>query len=441
MKSPVSGRVTALVLAVIAAAAVGGCVKNPATHQRHARLLSPEAEKKIGEQTKKQILEQYHVIGSTQVSAYVGRVGQRLAQVSDRPTVDYDFTVLDSDLINAFAAPGGFVFVTRGLLDAVNDESELAMVLGHEIAHVAAMHGVQMIQKEMGQNALTILGTIGAALVAGPEAMLMVANSASLFSSLYLLGYSRDKELEADNLGLQYLLRAGYDPAASLRFLQQLQKMGDDEARGWDLYFRTHPQTSERISLIKRLIGEESENRAETNPAEFQEIKALLPRVDERERGRIAGTSYINKFHGLSLAVPSNWSLGFMHPQALVSFQVTNGDGEGRLQVVAVSSITSTPETLAHRFTKDAGFQELNGREVLYQAGYGFLGRYAGVSPAGKLLDIRLFATVRKGRGYIIMAGVEPEKADSYALDLEQIVRSLRFDDDGMRAVAGGTGR
>src|SRR4029079_4547742 len=112
---------------------------------------------------------------------------------------------------------------------------ELAMVVGHEIGHVAAMHGVQMIQKEMGQNALSILGTIGAALVAGPEAMMMMANTANLFSSLYLLGYSREKELEADNLGLQYLMRAGYDPHASLRFLKKLESSEDKDMQGWDL--------------------------------------------------------------------------------------------------------------------------------------------------------------------------------------------------------------
>lgn len=414
-----------------------GCVRNPATHKRNTRLISAEAEKRIGIETKRQILEEYRVVQSTHVTAYVAQVGNRLAQVSDRPTVDYDFTVLDSEIVNAFAAPGGYVFVTRGLLDAVEDEAELAMVLGHEIAHVAALHGVQMIQKEMGQNALTILGTIGAALVAGPEAMLMVANSANLFSSLYLLGYSRDKELEADNLGLQYLLRAGYDPRASLRFLEKLQSLDKDEANGWDLYFRTHPQTSERIAIIKRMIGEEKENTDQTVAPEFQRMKALLPRVTDQERGKILGQEYINPFHSLSVTVPKNWSMGFYHPQALVTFQVINGDGEGRVQTTILSSATATAENLAYRFAKDSGFQDLGGRNALYQAGYGYLGHYGGVSPGGKILDIRLFATIRRGRGYIVMAGVNPEKADSYALDLEQILRSFHFTDGGMNEVGG----
>lgn len=412
---------------LISAALGFSCIRNPATHRRHARLLSPEAERRIGETTKEKILEHYKVLKSTTVSAYVSRVGERLAQVSDRPTVDYDFTVLDNDLINAFAAPGGFIFVTRGLLEQMNDEAELAMVLGHEIAHVAALHGVQMIQKEMGQNALTVLGTIGAALVAGPEAMLMVANTADLFSSLYLLGYSRDKELEADNLGLQYLLRAGYDPQASLRFLKTLHEMDKEEAHGWDLYFRTHPQTSERIAIIEGMVGRVEQDKERSKIAEYTHIKSHLPKMDPEQRGAIKGQDYRNPAFEVKLNVPTNWNLGFFHPQSLVSFSSNDNVGEGRLQVVELSSTTLTADALAFSFAKDVGFQQMHGREVLNQAGYGYLGRYAGLSPSGKLLDIRLFAIIRKGRGFIIFCGVPPDKSDSYSLDLEQILRSLRF--------------
>lgn len=403
-----------------------GCIRNPATHKVHARLLSPEAERKIGVETKKKILEEYRVLASTTVTSYVDRVGQRLAQVSDRPTVDYDFTVLDNDLVNAFAVPGGFVFVTRGLLEQVNDESELAMVLGHEISHVAALHGIQMIQKEMGQNALTVLGTIGVALTAGPEAMLMVANTANLFSSLYLLGYSREKELEADNLGLQYLLRAGYDPRGALRFLKKLNEMDNESAKGWDLYFRTHPPTKERIAIIESMIGRESD-KLRPHEDEYSKIKSFLPKVEESERGNISGLIYLNPPHDLTFSVPSNWILGYFNPQALISFHTLNNDGEGRIQTVELSSITITAENLAYHFAKDAGYQLEGGRDVLYQAGYGYLGHYLGISAGGKLLDIRLFATIRRGRGYILMCGAPPEKADSYALDLESILRALKF--------------
>lgn len=404
-----------------------GCIRNPATHKVHTRLLSPQAEKKIGIEAKRNILEEYEVLKSTTVTTYVNRVGQRLAQVCDRPTVDYDFTVLDNDLINAFAVPGGFIFVTRGLLESVNDESELAMVLGHEIAHVAALHGVQMIQKEMGQNALTVLGTIGAALTMGPEAMVMISNTANLFSSLYMLGYSRDRELEADNLGLQYMLRAGYDPQGALRFLKVLAAMDSEEAKGWDLYFRTHPSTQQRIDIIESMVGRPMTEIKPHIESSYQSIKSQLPKVDKERQGEISGLNYSNTFHEIHFNVPSNWMMGFFQPQALVSFRTINNEGEGRIQTVDLSSMTVTAENVAYKFAKNAGFQPQGGRNVLYPAGYGYLGRYYGVSPSGQMLDIRLFATLRRGRGYVLVAGAPPDKADSYALDLEKILRALRF--------------
>ncbi|OVE77409.1 hypothetical protein BVX98_02575 [bacterium F11] len=407
---------------------ISACIRNPATRKVHTRLLSYEAERRIGKDTKKKILEQYPLFDNKKVTDYVAKIGQDIATLSDRPTVDYEFLVLDSDLINAFAAPGGFIFVTRGLLENIQDEAELAMVLGHEVAHVAALHGVQMIQKEMGQNALTVLGTIGAALVAGPEAMIMINKTGTLFSALYLLGYSREKELEADNLGLQYMLRADYDPRGSLRFLNELQKEDDKKLEGWDLYFRTHPNTVERIDIIQHMIGEELIKDKKIHQKEFQAIKALLPKVDERERGKIKKNIYQNKAHELLLTIPDNWSFSQIHPQSLVSFQTQDHKGQGRLQVIVPSSGTHSAEGVALNFAKQRGFHPLNGRDVLYRAGYGYLGRFIGYSPRGRPLDYRMFVTLRRGKGYILLCGAPPEKAESYILDLEQILRGLEFD-------------
>lgn len=407
---------------------VSGCVRNPATRKVHAKLLSYESERKIGEETKKKILEQYQVLNSTTVAAYVSKVGQKLANVSDRPTVDFDFTVLDSDLVNAFAAPGGFIFVTRGLMEDMEDESELAMVLGHEIAHVTALHGVQIIQKEMGQNALTILGSIGAAIALGPEALILVSNTASLFSSLYLLGYSRDKELEADNLGLQYLLRAGYDPTASVRFLKKLEHEGQTKVAGWDLYFRTHPQTSERISIINNMVGTDKKvDDAKTGREAYEKILEYLPKVDAAERGTIKDHKYTNEFHRLSIVVPSNWELGFFQHQSLISFRTNDNKAEGRLQVVRMGTTTPKAPDLASSYAKSFGYEFVTGREVLYQAGYGYLGQYRGISARGEPMDIRIFMTVRRNRGYALVIMAPYTNLPQYFLDLEHIMREFKF--------------
>lgn len=417
---------TLLLCSFVALILMTGCFRNPATRKVHTRLLSNEAERRIGEETKNKLLEQYRILESTTVTSYVNEIGQKLAKVCDRPTVDYEFIVLDHDLINAFAAPGGFIFVTRGLLENISDEGELAMVLGHEIAHVAALHGVQMIQKEMGQNALTVLGTIGAALVSGPEAMIMINKTGTLFSALYLLGYSREKELEADNLGLQYLLRADYSPHASLRFLEELEHGDEKDLKGWDLYFRTHPMTSERIDIIEHMIGKDEKEKRENSRIVYQKIKAHLPKVDH-QKGSIAGHHFSHDGHEVSLNVPDNWHLGFLHPQSLVSFFTTDQKGQGRLQVVDTSTKTETAEQLAYQFAKFNGFQFVNGRQVLYKAGYGYLGRFRGVSPRGHLMEYRIFVTIRRKKGFLLLCGAPPEKIESYILDMEKIMRGLEF--------------
>jgi predicted Zn-dependent protease len=406
-----------------------GCIRNPATRKVHARLLSVESEKRIGEEAKAHILQQYQLFLSTPVQTYVDGIGQKLAVLSDRPSIDYDFTILDSDLINAFAAPGGYIFITRGLLESMEDEAELAMVLSHEIAHVTALHGVQMIQKEMGQNALAILGTLGAAIVAGPEAMLMMANTASLFSSLYMLGYSRDRELEADQLGLQYLLRAGYDPRASLRFLKKLESGDNKNLQGWDLYFRTHPPISDRIRIIEHMVGVGEADEKTSFREEYQHIKTYLPSIDLSERGTIRGRLYSNLMHRLSVSVPSNWELNFSRSHSLVSFQTSDHRAQGHLEAVTLSSPTQNAQALATLYAKNAGFHLLNGRDMLNNAGYGYLGRFIGPAATGQGLDIRLFATIRHNKGYVLWCGAPMDQPEKYILDMENILRSFRFDE------------
>ncbi len=139
-----------ILLLLLTGLLLSGCVRNPITSKRQAKLISDQAERQIGEGTKASILKEYGELKDPVLAQYVTNIGKRLAAVCDRPKVDYDFTVLNTDLVNAFAAPGGFIFVTRGLLQEMGNEAELASVLGHEIGHVAGWHSIGMIQRQKG---------------------------------------------------------------------------------------------------------------------------------------------------------------------------------------------------------------------------------------------------------------------------------------------------
>ena len=191
---------------------LAACARNFVTKRRQVKFISQKTEIEIGKKAKEQIVKEYGIYKDLDWQIYLDQVGQRVAKASDRPELQYDFTIVDSDLLNAFAVPGGFVFVTRGILSEIKDEAELAIVLGHEITHIAAWHGLEMLQKAGLLGTLTALGAIGGAALGAGEAAIALAQAANIYENLYLLGYGRANELQADQYGIVYAARAGYDP-------------------------------------------------------------------------------------------------------------------------------------------------------------------------------------------------------------------------------------
>jgi len=242
------------VLAVVAVLLVGSCTKNLATgEQSFTGFMSAEDERRIGAEEHPKIIKQFGgAYDDPKVSGYVAELGFRLLKVSETPNESFHFTVLDSDVVNAFALPGGYVYISRGLIALAENEAELAGVIGHEIGHVVARHSAQRYSQAMAANiGLTIVGIIGA--VAGVPGD--VNNLLSAGANAVLKGYSREQELEADKLGVRYLSRAGYDPDSMRSFFEKMA--GNDELRskmtgqptGEESYDfgSTHPRTSDRI--------------------------------------------------------------------------------------------------------------------------------------------------------------------------------------------------
>jgi len=232
------------------------CAKNYVTQKRQFKLISEKTEVEIGRKAKEQIIKEYGIHKDFEWQIYLDQVGQRVAAQSDRQKLAYDFTILDSEVLNAFALPGGYIFVTRGILMEMVDEAELAIVLGHEITHTAAWHGVEQLQRAGLLTTLTALGIIGGAVAGAPDAALAIGQAAGVYENLYLLGYGRKYELEADRYGILFAARAGYDPEASITFFERLDKIEKEEqsAQRISPYWRTHPLTSERLKKSRKWI-------------------------------------------------------------------------------------------------------------------------------------------------------------------------------------------
>jgi predicted Zn-dependent protease len=423
--SAAAARVAAGVVCLLLA---GGCLRNPVSNRRQARLISEASERQIGAKTRESLVQQYGQVEDPALQAYVSKVGLRLAAVSDRPRLDYVFTVLDSGMVNAFAAPGGFIFVTRGLLERMETEAELASVLGHEIGHVCAWHSVTMIQKQMGAGVLALLGTVAAGMAAGPEASIAMLQTAGLFTDLYLLGYSRENELEADRVGLRYALSAGYDAAASIVFFRRIEALDAQAgAEEWEPYLRSHPKTADRVTQAEAYLSKMSPfHRPPPETAgEFPAYRRRLLGTAPEELGRAEGTLFRHEGFGVSLRIPDGWSWEVHNQQILASFRAPTGGGWGELRRHRVEEGVSLP-AFVQRSIAQRRWKPLQGREALYPAGYVYLGGFVGEGPMGEGYQLRVLFLVRGGAGYILVCGSPADKFTDFLLPFETIMRSFR---------------
>jgi predicted Zn-dependent protease len=247
----------ALSLLVLLAALVplaAGCSTNPATGESSfTAFMSPAEEARVGAEENPKVLKEFGgEYPDKRLADYVRRVGERLAAHAEQPDLPYRFTVVNSPAVNAFALPGGYVYVTRGLLALVESEAELAAVLGHELGHVNARHTAQ----RYSQSVLTNIGAAALGILTGSQE---ISGLAQQGAQLYLASYSRDQEREADALGIRYLRRAGYDTRAMAGFLtglegyERLQTILFGRSGAPPSFFANHPSTPERVAAAREL--------------------------------------------------------------------------------------------------------------------------------------------------------------------------------------------
>ncbi|MEL7046674.1 MAG: M48 family metallopeptidase, partial [Pseudomonadota bacterium] len=196
-------------VAALVATTLGGCAVNPATGAPTVVLSTKSGERETGQEMYDKFIADGAAYDDPELQAYVNKIGQRLAAVSDMPDLEFTFTVLDAPEINAFATPGGFIYVNRGLLAYLNSEAELAGVIGHEIAHVTARHHAR--RKTAGVTGKVLSTT--AYVLTGSGALY---EASEMYGAELISGYGRDMELEADGFGAEYMYRAGYEPEALL---------------------------------------------------------------------------------------------------------------------------------------------------------------------------------------------------------------------------------
>ena len=305
-----------LLCIIIAAASLllTDCAQNPVSGNPNFVTMSESQEVQIGRQEDVNVRQQYGVYDDKVLQQYVDMVGQRLARESHRPGLQYSFTVVDSPEINAFALPGGYIYITRGIMSYLNSEAELAGVLGHEIGHVTARHGVQQM------SAATAAG-VGATLLGIFVPGLRNAtgdNAINLLGNVLLSGYGRDHELEADRLGAQYLARTGYDPQAMIKvvgvlkdqelFDAELAKAEGRQPRAYHGVFASHPDADTRLQQVVAEAGAPAPG-ARRNQEEFLRVIDKLVFADSPEQGIVRNGNFYHVDFGLALSFPRDWKV------------------------------------------------------------------------------------------------------------------------------------
>jgi predicted Zn-dependent protease len=288
-----------------------GCATNPVTGRPDVVTMSEAKEIELGRRLHPQILQQYGRYEDEALQQYVSEIGQRIARASHRPDLQYTFTVLDTNDVNAFALPGGYIYITRGIMAYLNDEAELAAVLGHEIGHVTARHSVR---QQSGATAAGVGATVVGVLTGNP----FLGEAASMAGSALVSGYGRDMELEADELGAEYLNRIGYAPEEMIdvvRLLKnqemlevQIARQENRKPRVYHGVFASHPDNDTRLHEVVKAAKkvETTADRPNNRDAYLARINGL-PMGASRAQGVVRGARFYHGDLGFTLAFPSGW--------------------------------------------------------------------------------------------------------------------------------------
>jgi len=302
--------VSIFVVAAILGQMCSSCATNPVTGEQELMLMTESQEIAMGAETHQAILATYGEYDDPGLKAYITAMGEEMAAISHRPHLNWTFTVLDSPVINAFAVPGGYVYVTRGLLAHMNNEAELAMVIGHEIGHVTARHSARQYSKQLLLTGGLILGSVLS------EDFADYAPLAGVGLQLLFLKYSRDHERQSDDLGVEYAYAAGYNPDEFDDFFRVLNRM-ETTAGGGGLpgFLSTHPMTENRIQDVTTLANA----AMAANPPAGRQLRTnteqLLRQIDgmvvgdDPRQGYVEGNAFYHPEMNFQFNVPTGWKI------------------------------------------------------------------------------------------------------------------------------------
>jgi predicted Zn-dependent protease len=380
------------------------CAQNPVTGDKNFVLMSEQQEIQLGAQAHQDVLKEYAALANPALQAYVNEVGQRLAQHSHRPHLQWHFTVVDSPDVNAFALPGGYVYITRGLMAYLNSEAELAGVVGHEIGHVTARHGVR---QQSTSTAVGLGAVLGSILVPG------MGNQAgaSLLQTLaqaWTAGYGREHELESDRLGAEYLAKSGYAPQAMIDvigvlknqelFAAEQARRDGRQPRTYHGTFDTHPSNDARLQQVVGAANQYTVANPREGRSDYLQKIAGVVFGDSPDQGLIRNNMLLHEKLGLTIQFPAGWRVQ-NRPDRVVAM---SPQGDALVELQQGPKNNKPLDTLQKGIQLDAGARYDSGTLSGYPAAF------AAGAQQGK--PVVVAAVVFNGTQYLI-AGMARDKS------------------------------
>jgi len=415
-------RPAALVALVTCIATGLACSTNPVSGRREVILMSEEKEQEIDEREARAVEQQVGLIADEEIAGYIDAIGQELATYSPRPEVDYHFNVVEMDEPNAFALPGGHIYVTRGLLAISNSEAEIANVLGHEIGHVAARHAAQRHVRAQTVGLLTVLGTVGAVLAGGGGAEIVGVNT---LGAGLLAAYGRSQEREADVIGQDLAVRAGIDPLGMSQFLRTLDKT-TRLTRGFSRgpgFLDTHPATPQRVA----------ENTTSAQARRWQPDFAIAPdrrsyleKLDGLAIGKPAaegvfrGDRFLHADLGLSVRFPYGWQRANQRSRVIAGSQ-----DRAAIAVLELQGPGRDPRQAATTYAAQEGLRFVTADPIRIGSLRAFRARAPVSTPSGSV-DAEITWIAHRGQIYRLSAAARPGAFGRFEGIFRSFARSFR---------------
>jgi predicted Zn-dependent protease len=410
-------------LPLVAATTFVACATNPATGKKEISLMSESQEIALGQQMDAEVRREMGVYNDAELQRYVEGIGMKLARASQRPELPWHFTVVDEPAVNAFALPGGYIYVTRGILPFLNDEAQLAGVLGHEIGHVTARHSAQQYTKATSAG-------IGLALLSifVPQAAPLQGAAETALGVLFLK-HGRDDEMQADRLGVEYTAKTGWNPAGVAGMLTTLGRL--DEAsgsrRGVPNWMSTHPAPADRVQEVREFI-QQSAIPVGTSGTQASDRTEFVRRVDgiiygdSPSDGIIRGNQFLHPDLRLALTFPEGWEI--QNSASQVMAKAPERDNYMLLQLVP--NPRGSVDQIAQSGMANAGFRQLNGQRAEINGMEAYVGTYQG-SLEGLGNVVTTAAHIVHEKNVYMLAGLAPpNQFESAQREFTATIRSFK---------------